>query len=388
MTYNRLIYRWILVIGWICAAGVFWYGVAAAQDSAILTRTTTTIYAAPDVRSAVIGQLPTQTSISVEGRSIFAHWLAIETPDGISGWIPSGSTVLPETLRLINIPVAEEPATPDSVPLTDDEHLLDIIARLETTPLLHNLDTDAVQAIIEDGREAGRRADVFTMVGDSNTTNGDFMRPLGLDTNTCELGAYSYLQDTIDFYSMPVRDDVANSFVNSTTSIAAHKGLGSASALDPFWATSPLCEGNESPVACEYRISQPSVSIILLGQIDINYTHETVDFYRANMEDIIQLSIDSGVVPVLTTLVFLPERDEWVTSIEFNGVLLDLAEQYQIPVINMWRAAQPLPGYGIGPDRSHLSARVGSFCSFTGAEQELGGTLRNLLTLQMLDMLR
>jgi hypothetical protein len=31
---------------------------------------------------------------------------------------------------------------------------------------------------------------------------------------------------------------------------------------------------------------------------------------------------------------------------------------------------------------------VGKFCSFDGAEKQVGGTLRNLLTLQALDILR
>jgi hypothetical protein len=122
----------------------------------------------------------------------------------------------------------------------------------------------------------------------------------------------------------------------------------------------------------------------MLGQIDINYGDLTVEEYRANMERIIQHSIGDGVIPVLTTIVFLPERDEWPLSLEYNLALLDLSAYYGVPLINLWSAAQMLPNHGIGPDRSHLAAHVGSFCSFTGAEREFGGTLRNLLTLQAL----
>lgn len=374
--------RWSLQV---VLAGLFTFNLVLAQAAQAVTRIEVVVYSAPDVRSAAVGRLPAQTPLVVNGRDEFAHWLAIE-----QGWIQAGSVDLSPETRLIDFPiVAADPLlVPTAVPLTDDPNLQAIIARLETTPLLHNIDTEAVNAIFERGRQVGSRADVFTMVGDSNTTNGDFMRPLGLEANTCELGAYSYLQDSINFFSTPLREGVPNSFANSTSSIAAHKGLGSSAALDSFWATSPLCEGRESPVSCEYRVTMPSIAVIMLGQIDINYAGTTPDVYRSNMEEIVQLSIDSGVVPVLTTLVFLPERDEWAASIEFDGILLDIADQYQIPLINMWRAAQTLPGYGIGPDRSHLSARVGSFCSFTGAEQELGGTLRTLLTLQMLDYLR
>ena len=69
-------------------------------------------------------------------------------------------------------------------------------------------------------------------------------------------------------------------------------------------------------------------------------------------------------------------------------MLLDIARDEQVPLINLWSAAQTLPDEGIGPDHTHLKAQVGSYCSFDGAQQQYGGTLRNLLTLQALDQLR
>ena len=126
----------------------------------------------------------------------------------------------------------------------------------------------------------------------------------------------------------------------------------------------------------------------MLGQIDINYGNPDIGLYRAHMERIVQDTIDRGVIPVLTTIIFLETRDVWSISMEYNMVLLDLAERHQIPLINMWAAAETLPDHGIGPDSSHLKAEVGRYCSFNGSEYELGGTLRNLLTLQALDELR
>lgn len=257
--------------------------------------------------------------------------------------------------------------------------------RLRDTPVFLNMDTPAVEAIFAAGQAMGNRADVFTTVGDSNTTNGDFLRPIGLNNNTCELGDYQYLQETIDFFSTPPTEQNANSFTRD--SIAADKGFSTYSALDPFWAEA-ICEANESPLVCEYRVVKPGISLIMLGQIDINYAGTDVESYRANMEEIVITTIEQGVIPVLSTIVFLPERDVYELSLQFNMVILDLAETYQIPLINLWSAVQSLPNVGIGPDRSHLRAQVGRFCSFDGAERELGGTLRNLLNLRALDMLR
>jgi hypothetical protein len=126
----------------------------------------------------------------------------------------------------------------------------------------------------------------------------------------------------------------------------------------------------------------------MLGQIDINYAGTSVEAYRTNMDEIVTTSIGQGVIPVLSTIVFLPERDVYPLSLRFNMVLLDLSEDHQIPLINLWRAVQALPDFGIGPDRSHLRAEVGRFCTFDGTEQELGGTLRNLLNLQALNILQ
>lgn len=263
--------------------------------------------------------------------------------------------------------------------------VVELEARLSAVPLLYQFTTDRVRDIFQAGQRLGNRADVFTTIGDSNTANGDFMQPLGLPGDVCELGDYADLQTTIDYFQTPPIAGAANSFAHR--SVAARRALGSAQALDPFWSAA-TCEAGESPVACEYREARPSAAIILLGQIDINTSGADLDFYRTNMTQLLELSIDQGVIPVLTTLVYLPERAEYPASLAFNGVLVDLAEDYQTPLINLWAAAQSLPDVGIGPDRSHLAAEVGRFCAFDGAERELGGTLRNLLTLQALDLLR
>lgn len=254
------------------------------------------------------------------------------------------------------------------------------------TPIFTNVGTEEVQEIFAAGQALGNRPNVFTTVGDSNTTNGDFLRPIGLSSSPCDLGEYEYLQETIDYFSAPPTPDDRNSFTRA--SLAADRGFSTYSALDPFWADASLCQPNESPLTCEYRVTQPSVALIMLGQIDINYAGTSVSAYHENMENIITASIGQGVIPVLSTIVFLPERDVYPLSLEFNMVILELAEEHQVPLINLWRAVQSLPNVGIGPDRSHLRAQVGRFCSFDGTEQELGGTLRNLLNLQILHSLK
>jgi len=274
-----------------------------------------------------------------------------------------------------------------SAPLSADPEVLAMIDRLRATPVLYNMDTEAVHAIFERGQQLGNRADVFTYIGDSNSTGGDFLYPMGFGDRYCELGSYSDLQATLDYFSADSpRAGQRNSFTNH--SLAADNGLSSAGALDPFWATEP-CASNESPVMCEYRLTKPSVAIILLGLMDVRYS-TSPEVYHDNMEQIVQLSVEQGVIPALTTNVVLPDQQtlSFDLSIRQNNALLDIVDAHQTPLINLWAAAEALPDFGIGPDRTHLKAEVGAYCSFDGQERQVGGTLRNLLTLQALDELR
>lgn len=257
--------------------------------------------------------------------------------------------------------------------------------RLADTPIFVNFSPERERAIFALGASQGSRADVFTTVGDSNTTNGDFLQPIGMGEDMyCNWGSYGDLRDTVAFFSVPPDDESKTSFTHH--SLAAAKGFTSAAALDPFWVSDAYCAANESPLACEYRITQPSVAIIMLGNIDVSSL--TTDAYAANMRRIVEFLLQRGVIPVLTTFVVLPERDQYQRSLEMNMALLDIADAEQVPLINLWAPAQALPDHGIGPDHTHLKAEVGSFCSFDGAQNQYGGTLRNLLTLQALDTLR
>lgn len=262
---------------------------------------------------------------------------------------------------------------------------LDPVMRLRSAPILMNSDTAAVSAIWASGSALGRRSDVFTTVGDSNTTNGDFMQVFGLSRDVCAWGDYAYLRETVAHFSAPLSTGARTSFTHQ--SAAARMGFNTAAVLDPFWSPSGQCASGESPLMCEYRRSAASISVIMLGGRDVLALD--AETYRANMTQIVGQSIAAGVIPALTTFVVLPERgDLYEKSIAFNVALLEIAESAGVPLINLWAAAEPLPDHGIGPDRSHLKARVGAYCAFDGAERELGGTLRNLLTLQMLDRLR
>jgi hypothetical protein len=315
------------------------------------------------------------------------------TPPGMAFTLPQNRpfatvpilTMPPPTWTPAALPTLTLPASP--IPPTALV-LGDIPAmemRLRTTPLMSNINTESVRAAYIRGQALGNRANVFTVIGDSNSVNGDFLTPLAAQyASTCTYGSYSYLLDSVAWFSAPLTPEGANSFTHD--SVTAERGFNASAAFDPIWASSPVCLPNESPVACEFRSTRPVAVVIMLGGIDINES-DTYRYAQA-MQRIVETALSQGVIPILTTFVVLPNREVYPRSLEFNVMLVDIANLYQIPLINLWSAAQALPNYGIGPDRTHLKAQPGTFCDFAGGELLYGGTLRNLLTLQMLDALR
>ncbi|MFN8373515.1 MAG: hypothetical protein U0694_11660 [Anaerolineae bacterium] len=359
------------------------------------TRAEVSVYTAPEFLSGTIETIPAGSVVNILGRNEFAQWILVQdSADAVSqGWVPAGSMILNESTSLWELPTiqaeVEDPLSPDfsTLPAADSSDIAEY-QRLLAAPLLDNMDTEQVRAIFAHGQDLGMRADVFTRVGDSNTTSGGFLNPIGMRGNFCDFGAYSYLQDTVSFFSVSPQEGEPNSF--DSFSVAAVNGLSTAAALDPFWADTQVCRSNESPLACEYRLVHPSVAVIMLGLMDVEYFE--ADESRDYMRDIMDFSIEQGVIPVWTTFPVLadnePDHPSWERSLYFNAAILDIVEEYQTPLINLWAAVQPLPNDGIGPDRIHLAQSLGEFCAFTGAEQRVGGTLRNLLTLQALDLLR
>lgn len=358
------------------------------------------LHSAPDPASGFAGEVTAGAELRVTGRDESALWVAVEAGE-VAGWLAAawldtgGAALDLWALPLTETRFAETAPSPSVTMLAAAEAaglaLSDAdrahIARLMAVPVLHNLEADALAALLpvaESGAAQGRRGDVFTRVGDSDTTSGDFLRPMGMRGDFCAFGPYAYLEAAVAHFDGAPRDAFRNPF--DATSVAAVNGLTMNAALDPFWTQDPACLPNETPLACEYRLARPSVAVIMLGRMDVTYFD--ADFYAQTARLLVEASVDAGVIPVLTTFVVLPDHPDFGASLAFNSVLLDLADAYGLPLIHLWRAVQTLPRHGIGPDLTHLSHAVGEFCSFDGAQFSYGGTLRNLLTLLALDALR
>jgi hypothetical protein len=259
-----------------------------------------------------------------------------------------------------------------------------VSASLEAIPIIPAIGARAHE-IYARGQALGNNPRVFAKVGDCNMVSQAFMVFLGQGQYT--LGAYQYLQNTIDFFSVPPAPGITNSFVNS--SVAAHAGFVASALLDPAWSDPARCPTGTSPLECEYGRIRPSAALIMVG---LNDTHMIdIAAYEQGLRGIIAFSIDRGVIPVLMTFpTWEGENDGAMLNkrLQMNNIVASLASEYGIPMINFWRASQSLPLSGMDGDLIHLSYSGTAWMSFTGDEQRWGFTEWNLVTLQTLEKLR
>jgi hypothetical protein len=256
----------------------------------------------------------------------------------------------------------------------------DAYLQLMDVPILPETISPRVHEIYQRGQTLGSDPHAFTKIGDCNTDTSYFMA--AFDWDDYDLGPYDELAPSIDYY--------AGWFEH--ISLAGQIGFNAGTVLDPMWSDPNVCEpqNGEGPLACEYRLTHPSVVVMMFGPNDMLGLND--DQFEAAVRGILDLSIEQGVIPVITTFTW-HENNQWETALRFNAVLVDLAQEYDVPLINLWRAARTLPNYGLVADYTHLTASDpgNSYftISFAHAEETTSGyALRNLLTLQTLDLLR
>jgi hypothetical protein len=233
-----------------------------------------------------------------------------------------------------------------------------------------------VRTIFAHGQMLGNQPNVFAKVGDSITVSRHFLYGFGL--GTYNLGEYSDLQPVVDFYSRALARD-NNSFANS--SLAAGEGWAAWGVLDASMADESC--GGYSPLDCEYRNLRPSVALIMYGTNDVGYRSET-DYYE-DLSAIVRITIDRGIVPILSTIPNRPDEGERV--VRFNEIVRQLAEENRLPVMDFYSATINLPNYGLTFDNVHPSApsyEQGGAAALLPANLDYGYTQRNLLALEAL----
>jgi hypothetical protein len=188
--------------------------------------------------------------------------------------------------------------------------------------------SENTRAIYKRGLENGNNPNNFSVIGDCQSVPYLFM------------GAYDWggpIINTLDEELIETVVNFAGSFSRFSPTII--DGGNAASQLATGWANRRICDVSESPITCELRLHKPSIVIINIG------THWSAR-HEQYMRKIIEIIIDHGAVPILST-----KADNLEGNAIINHDLTLIALQYDIPLWNLWASVQNLPDGGLDPYR-------------------------------------
>lgn len=315
-------------------------------------------------RAATIAHTPDVTLVSTVALSQMDD--VTDYPIDVSTTMPVPSRVVldPNSIRSTAFPTEPAP-TSDSGPYGWSVEL-----------------SEAVHAIFNRGQQLGNHSDLFVKVGDSLTVATYVFYPIGW--GTYDLRGFVYLEPTIQFFSAR---RIGNDNAFSRISLAADNGWTTNSVLDPARANPDLCRPAEPPLVCEYRIVKPAIALILLGTNDVAEIDRAR--FESNMRFILSTSIARGIIPVMTTI---PERRGFEAQVAaFNKTIIELANAYELPLLDYHRAMSSLPNDGLSTDGVHPSWPPGDFVeagNFSTQNLQYGYTMRNLTGVMILDTMR
>lgn len=315
---------------------------------------------------------------------------ATATPQAIS-FAPSATPTppTPEAINLLpaNIETASVLATAllltsTPVPLSEPTPTLPSVFEPSTGyPFISGITSRASEIFLR-GRALGNRPNVFSKIGDSITESAVFLNPIGNKAYYL-YNDFAYLQPVIDYFSTEAARDRFNSF--NHPSLAAKTNWRARAVFSPASADAKVCNADEPPLQCEYRLVRPAIALIMLGTNDVPYT--PLDEYEADMRRVIEYSIERGVIPVLSTIPHLEREGLSIRAEQLNEIIVRLAQEYDVPLWDFYAALDALPNQGVGDDGIHPTwAPVGHSADFTSPYLDYGMTIRNLMALQVLDV--
>lgn len=351
-------------------------------DVSATTLDVTNFRSGPSTGYGIRATLTAQTTMTLTGRNTDASWVQASV-NGVVGWIYAPLVQADTTIS--TLPVVEAP------PLTAETTTnANAPAAVDTTSTA-SPPTSVVsgvgvrsQQIYARGQQMGNRANVFSKVGDSISTSPEFLYPVGV--GGLRLGGYSYLQPTVDYFSTATAR-THNSFAND--SIAVRSGWTTFDILSPANSRAGVCQPGETPLECEYRVVRPAFALIMIGTNDIRHG-VTLATYQANLQQIVTISIEMGVVPVVSTVPFINDGVNGGRVAAFNNAIRSIAAANAIPLWDYYAAIEGLPNYGLSSDNVHPSSepQTAQTAIFEGYYLTFGYNMRNLTALQVLDVLR
>jgi uncharacterized protein YraI len=298
----------------------------------------------PGTEYTEVSEVPPGATVTVTGRDSAARWILIDY-NGMQGWIAgwyceiagnlaSVPVVTPTTTPATTAPTAA-PTSPPAPPPSPSPAVEGIVPSnlVLTDAVLSN-----IRSIYRRGLSYGNDPHAFSRAGDCETMSELFLRPIG--RHEYDLGEFGYLQGVIDYYF----DSYAY------IGYASHEGFTAGSIMDPLWADPSVCQSGESPLACEYRLHRPVISLILLRTQSADAGPGSQYYY--DMRAVVELTLQRGIIPVISTG---PYQAPPLPPVEpMNDSIRQVAAEYNIPLWDFWQTTEMLLYHGID-DSNHLT---------------------------------
>jgi uncharacterized protein YraI len=316
----------------------------------------------PGEGNAVIAVLDLDTPLILEARNADISWVLVHSDDGTRrGWVYAIYLRYRDGFTAARLPVSDEVIASAPAAAVSES-----AAPVSQGPAPAGL--ARAQEIFRQGQAMGNNPGAFIKVGDCNADSDEYLKT-AFQTGHYDLGAYGYLQSTIDFFG--------GSFGQFTAS--ASPGFSILAVMDPTYREQQYCHDWITPLDCDFQYMHPSVVFIMPMAGDV---YGLTDYqYAAGVRAVVDYAIAHGAIPVLVTFPVSTREGA------INGTLRTIAAEDGLPLIDFANAARALPDRGLVPnDTVHLSGE--NFISFSGDQDRYGFTLLNLMSLQMLDQLR
>ncbi|MCD4754039.1 MAG: SGNH/GDSL hydrolase family protein [Anaerolineaceae bacterium] len=205
-------------------------------------------------------------------------------------------------------------------------------------PIIPEISQNALE-ILRYGLQSGREITHISVIGDCQAIPFVFLGKYGLR---------QYSLDPVDLRLEKMIAFYRNSFKREGNAVRG--GFTAAAVLAPVRADPDNCMLGESPLDCEWRVHNPSITFI---NLETWREEGTVDRYELYLEKIVEYALERGILPII---IMKADKAESETHV-INPAMARVAYKYDIPLVNFWRSAQYLDNYGIDSTREgfHLS---------------------------------
>ncbi len=203
------------------------------------------------------------------------------------------------------------------------------------------------QAIYKHGQELGNDPHSFTRIGDCQSVPAVF---LGIyDSNRYWFGdKWKYLQRTVDYFAGTWERE----------NVTAKDGFSVLSMFSALYSDPKVCNADETPLECEYRLYKPSYAFISMGT---NWQPGASARFEEYLRKIVDFAVEHGIVPILMTKADNVEGDDLL-----NQAIAQVAHDYDVPMVNAWLAVYYLPNHGLDDTNIYLTPDAWDERAFAG----------------------